>query len=183
MKELRDRDLSNHSWVAVIRDCIRLSSDQVVGVAVGIDATGANHVLDFSLGCTENLKMAKGIACSIHDARIFMRASFVCYSRCLRCLAVCGEEHFPDSEVQRCLVHKERNITGKLSRRLWCELNRLFRRSRSVQSFESASEVVEDLKRFLDPINAEAYRSLLEAGEDLLALHRLNVPNCYAVNC
>ncbi len=29
----------------------------------------------------------------------------------------------------------------------------------------------------MKPINAEAYRSLHEAGDDLLALHRLNVPN------
>ena len=33
------------------------------------------------------------------------------------------------------------------------------------------------MKAFLEPINAEAYRSLCEAGEDLLTLHRLNVPN------
>jgi putative transposase len=37
--------------------------------------------------------------------------------------------------------------------------------------------VLRELERFLKPINAEAYKSLLEAGEDLLALHRLNVPN------
>ena len=36
---------------------------------------------------------------------------------------------------------------------------------------------ISELKSFLKPINAEAYRSLNEAGENLLALHRLNVPN------
>jgi hypothetical protein len=33
------------------------------------------------------------------------------------------------------------------------------------------------LAAFLKGINAEAYRSLHEAGDELLALHRLNVPN------
>ncbi|ELP35213.1 hypothetical protein RBSWK_00881 [Rhodopirellula baltica SWK14] len=33
------------------------------------------------------------------------------------------------------------------------------------------------MRAFLEPINAEAYRSLHEAGDDLLALHRLNVPS------
>lgn len=65
----------------------------------------------------------------------------------------------------------------KLSRRHWGELRSLFRRLRSLQGFEAASEVVKDLSRFLEPMNAGAYRSLLEAGEDLMALHRLNVPN------
>jgi len=42
---------------------------------------------------------------------------------------------------------------------------------------EAAEEVLGDLKSFLEPINAEAFKSLQEAGEDLLALHRLGVPN------
>ncbi|EMI55330.1 transposase, mutator type [Rhodopirellula sallentina SM41] len=75
------------------------------------------------------------------------------------------------------MVHKERNIKGKLSKRHWGELSRLFTRLRSVQGIEAAEEVFGDLKTFLEPINAEAYRSLHEAGDDLLALHRLNVPN------
>ena len=86
-------------------------------------------------------------------------------------------ELFPDAVVQRCLVHKERNIKGKLSKRHCGELSRLFTRLRSVQGLESAEEVFVELKAFLEPSNAEAYRSLHEAGEDLLALHRLNVPN------
>ena len=75
------------------------------------------------------------------------------------------------------MIHKERNIKGKLSRRHWGELTRLFRRLRNVQGIEAAEEVFGELKAFLKPINAEAYRSLHEAGDDLLALHRLNVPN------
>jgi putative transposase len=48
---------------------------------------------------------------------------------------------------------------------------------RVVQGYQTAREVVDELKAFLRPINVEAYRSLEEAGEDLLALHSLNVPN------
>jgi len=86
-------------------------------------------------------------------------------------------ESFPDAVLQRCLVHKERNIKGKLSKRHWGDLSRLFRRLRNVQGLDSANEVFTNLKAFLKPINAEAHRSLHEAGDDLLALHRLNVPN------
>jgi transposase-like protein len=41
----------------------------------------------------------------------------------------------------------------------------------------NAKEVFGELAAFLKRINAEAYRSLQEAGDALLALHRLNVPN------
>ena len=87
------------------------------------------------------------------------------------------KEFFPDSVIQRCLVHKERNIRSKLSKRHWSELARLFKRLREVQGKEAAEEVVRELETFLKPLNAEALKSLHEAGDDLIALHSLNVPN------
>ena len=56
-------------------------------------------------------------------------------------------------------------------------MSRLFTRLRKVQGYAAAEEVFGELKSFLEPINAEAFKSLQEAGEDLLALHRLDVPN------
>ena len=40
-----------------------------------------------------------------------------------------------------------------------------------------AEEVVDELERFLQGKNAEALNSLHEAGDELIALHSLNVPN------
>ena len=40
-----------------------------------------------------------------------------------------------------------------------------------------AAEVVAELEAFLKPLNAEALKSLHEAGDDLIALQSLNVPN------
>ena len=57
------------------------------------------------------------------------------------------------------------------------ELARLFKRLREVQGKEAALEVVGALKRFLKGKNAESLKSLEEAGEDLIALQSLNVPN------
>lgn len=46
-----------------------------------------------------------------------------------------------------------------------------------MQGYTAAQEVVGELEAFLEPLNAEAFKSLHEAGEDLLAVHRLEVPN------
>jgi hypothetical protein len=61
--------------------------------------------------------------------------------------------------------------------RHWGELSRLFARLCSVQGTEVAEVVFGELKAFLKPINAEAYQSLHDAGDDLLTLQRLNVPS------
>ncbi len=47
----------------------------------------------------------------------------------------------------------------------------------ALQGHEAAQEVLREFERFLRPINAEAYKSLQQAAEDLLALQRLNVPS------
>lgn len=92
-------------------------------------------------------------------------------------LRTATKEEFPNAVIQRRLVHKERNIRGKLSKRHWGELARLFKRLREVEGYQAASEALNELKTFLKPINMEAHKSLLEAGEELIALHQLNVPN------
>ena len=87
------------------------------------------------------------------------------------------KEFFADAVVQRCLVHKERNIRSKLSKKHWGELARLFKRLREVQGKDAALEVVGELRIFLKGKNAESLKSLEEVGEDLIALQSLNVPN------
>ena len=70
------------------------------------------------------------------------------------------KEFFPDAIVQRCLVHKERNIRSKLSKKHWGELARLFKRLREVQGEDAALEVVSELKSFLKGKNAESLKAL-----------------------
>ena len=87
------------------------------------------------------------------------------------------KELFADAIVQHCLVHKERNIKGKLSKRHSGERSQPFRRLRSVQGNAAAEETFGQLWSFLQPINETTSRSFYEVGEDLLALRRLKVPN------
>jgi len=62
-------------------------------------------------------------------------------------------------------------------KRDWGELARLFKRLRQVQGGRAAREVLAELERFLETKNAAALASLHEAGEDLIALHKLEVPS------
>lgn len=174
---LRGSDLSQKDWVILMLDGIRLSKDQLAIVAIGITADGHKHVLDFDLGSTESAEVcrdlmrrlvSRGFHC---DRRLF---AVLDGSDALRSVVI---EFFEDAMIQRCLVHKERNVRGKLSRRHWGELARLFKRLRAVQGKKAAEEVVGELVAFLTPLNAEALKSLKEAGEDLIALHSLDVPN------
>lgn len=174
---LRGRDLSDTDWAIVMLDGIRLSKDQTAIVGIGITSIGEKRVLDFELGSSENIEVCRDLL------RRLTQRGFACQRRLLavldgsEALRSALLEFFPDAVVQRCLVHKERNIRGKLSKKHWGELARLFKRLRSVQGSAAAAEVVNELKTFLKSKNANAFNSLLEAGDDLTALHDLDVPS------
>ena len=112
--ELRGRDLSKENWAVVMLDGIRLSEDQLAVVAIGISTKGRKHVLDFELGSSE---VAKDLM------RRLMKRGFHCDRPLLAvldgsdALRLAVKEFFPDAIVQRCLVHKERNIRSKLSKK------------------------------------------------------------------
>ncbi len=175
--ELRGRDLAPTNWVVLMLDGIRLSKDQLAIAAIGIDSDGRKHVLDFELGSSESAAVAKDLM------RRLMKRGFRCDRRLYAvldgsdALRSAVSEFFPDAAIQRCLVHKARNIKSKLSKKYWGELARLFKRLREVEGGEAAMEVVGELKSFLKGKNAESLRSLEEAGADLIALQSLNAPN------
>jgi transposase-like protein len=131
--ELRGRDLSQSDWVVLMLDGLVLSEDQTAVVAVGIDSEGQKHVLDFELGSSENKEICLDLL------RRVKTRGFTCKRRLFGVLDGSDAlksalvEFFPDAVIQRCLVHKERNIRAKLSKRHWGELARLFKRLREVQ--------------------------------------------------
>ena len=141
-------------------DGIRLSKDQLAVVALGITAEGFKFVLDFELGSSESAEV------SLDLMRRLDKRGFSCERRLFAALDGSAalrnavKEFFPDSVIQRCLVHKERNIRSKLSKKHWGELARLFKRLREVQGKVAAQEVVKELEEFLKGKNAECFCKL-----------------------
>ncbi len=177
IEELRSREIGSRDWLVLMLDGIVLSKDQTAIVAIGVSSAGTKHVLDFALGSTENYEVCRDLVSRL-VARGFAPArrllSVLDGSAALKKAVL---KFFPDALIQRCLVHKERNIRAKLSKRDWGELARLFKRLRHVQGEEAAREMLTDLEEFLGKKNAEALSSLGEAGDELIALHVLGVPS------
>ena len=85
----------------------------------------------------------------------------------------------PDTLIQRCLVHKERNLQGYLSNRHWGELGPAVYKNAcgSARGAEQAKEAAEAIEAFLSDKNAQAKATWLEAGAEVIALPRLDVSN------
>jgi transposase-like protein len=174
----RARDIARKDWLVLMLDGIWLSKDLMAVVALGVAEDGTKHLLDFELGAAESTETAKGLV------ERLSRRGFAPAEGC-RLLAVLDGAaalrtavlaYWPDTVVQRCLVHKERNIRRFLRKQDYKELARHFDRLRKAQGLVAGREALRELERFVGERNKAALESLREAGEELLALHRLEVP-------
>jgi transposase-like protein len=175
--ELRTRDIASRDWLVIMLDGIVLSKEQTAIVAIGVVSDGTKHVLDFELGSTENFEVCRDLMGRLVERGFATSRRLLAVLDGSSALKKAVVKFFPDAVIQRCLVHKERNLRARLSKRDWGELARLFKRLREVQGEEAAREVLGELEEFLGKKNAEALASLHEAGEELVALHVLGVPS------
>jgi len=177
VEELRTRDIASPTWLVLMLDGIVLSKDQTAIVALGITADGKKQVLDFELGSTENYEVCRDLVSRLVTRGFTTSGRLLAVLDGSLSLKKAVVHFFSDAVIQRCLVHKERNIRSRLSRRDGGELARLFKRLREVQGEQAAREVLGELEQFLEKKNAAALASLCEAGEELIALHKLDVPS------
>ena len=177
--EILGRDLSELDILVVMLDGIYLCDGLCSVAAIGIDRSGTKHVLGFRIGSSENAEVCRDLVGDLHSRglRPIEGKRFLAVLDGSKALKNALRELYPDALTQRCLVHKERNLKGYLSKRHWADLGRLFKRLRRSEGKEDALERLADIEAFLQGKNGEALNSLQEAGEDLIAFFALEVPS------
>lgn len=177
IEALRERDLAEADYVVLMLDGIALGGDLCAVVALGITVEGEKHILDFQIGASENLEVCTDLLDRIEARGFAPKRRLLAVTDGSKALRKSIRKKWPDAIVQRCLIHKARNIKSYLSCRHHGEVDRLFTRLRKAEGLEAATEVVEELKTFLKGKNAQALASLEEAGDELLAVHGLGGPS------
>jgi putative transposase len=167
---LRDRDISSGDWLALMLDGIRLSKKQTAVVALGVAMDGKKQILDFELGSSENFEVCRDLMSRLVSRGFGASHGLLAVLDGADALKKAVLTFFEDAVIQRCLIHKERNIRGRLSKRHWGELARLFKRLREVEGEVAGREAYAEIERFLNDKNAAALNSLGEAGAELIAL-------------
>ena len=177
--EMQQRDLSDLGILVVMLDGIYLCEGLCSVAAIGIDRNGAKHVLGFKTGSSENSEVCRDLVGELHrrGLRPVLGKRFLAVTDGSKALKNALLELYPDTVTQRCLVHKERNLRGYLSKRHWADIARLFKRLRKSEGKDDALERLADIEVFLQDKNAEALKSLKEAGPDLIAFFALKVPS------
>jgi putative transposase len=179
LEKLRGRDLHRNDWLVLMLDGVQLTEELWAVVSLGVAGDGTKHMLDFEIGASENAEVATTLCERLRDRGLASQAGsrLLCVLDGAQALRKAAQKVWGDPVFQRCLVHKERNLKRYLSKRDWAELSRLMNRLRNSQGAVAAREALAALRAFVGSKNAQALESLDEAGDELIALHLLEVPN------
>lgn len=184
VEEMQERDLSGINLLVLMLDAVFLCKGLAATVALGIDTEGNKHILGFRIGSSENETVCSDLLSDLKTRGLSAPKDRYLFavldgSKALKNALL---KQYPETLIQRCLIHKERNIRGYLSKKHWKTLAGLFKRLRQSQGAEAAKEAADAIAAFLKDKNAQARESFEEADEELLTLPRLNVPNTLHVS-
>jgi Transposase and inactivated derivatives len=80
-----------------------------------------------------------------------------------------------DVKVQRCQMHKRRNVKGHLPLKHQSTIDARIKAAYNMSSYEEAKESLSLTVKYLDKINPSAANSLREGLEETLTIHKLGI--------
>ena len=176
LKEFRERRLEDFAPFALFLDTIHRGGVAFV-VALGLDTSGQKRALGFWEGATENADIAQELLEELQQRGLKLSARVLFIADGGKGLAKALKERYGRKLlVQRCTIHKDRNLQAHLPKKYRKEAHRRFRLALEQNDYKEAEKLLRELEQWLRAINESAADSLLEAFNELLTLHRLKVP-------
>ena len=173
----KNREFGKTDFVVIFIDGVGLA-DRLFVTAVGVDKTGAKHVLGFEQGSTENSGICRTLLSNLIERGILNADGGHLF-------AIDGgkglhkaiKDVFGRSvEIQRCTQHKKRNVLDKLPKPMHKTFIQKFAAAYSKKTHKGALAAFEKLRRELEMAGCNtAAVSLVEGNLELLTLHRLKV--------
>ena len=142
LKEWLAADLSGLDLLVIQIDGLHVG-DHVLVAAIGIDGAGDKHVLALALGATENAAVVKALLADLIErglqpdiARLFIVDGAKALSRAVR------DTFGGFALIQRCQVHKGRNIIERLDPSLHAGVKKVLRQAWDSPTAEQAERVL-----------------------------------------
>jgi transposase-like protein len=151
-------------------------------VALGIDASGTKHPLALTAGSTENTTTVKELLVGLRDRGLDTTRPILAVLDGSKALAAGVKEVFDAPVIARCQVHKIRNVTEKLPKRLRSVVKSRMQNAYNATSVLDAEAKLGVLAAELDKTHPAAAASLREGLAETLTVLRLGIPPALAVS-
>ena len=175
LAELLSRDLSGLDLVALMIDGVHFAETCCV-VALGIGIDGVKHPLALVEGSTENATLVTDLLVGLRERGLDVTRPMLVGldgSKALRKAVVDVLDH---PVIQRCQIHKIRNVKDHLPQRLRSGVGRRMTDAYHADSALEAEAALLALAKELDRTHPGAAASLREGLQETLTVLRLGVP-------
>ena len=170
-------DLSNLDLLVIQIDGLHMSDKLLMVGAVGIDAEGRKHPLGVVEGATENTATVQALLDNLIErgldpavCRLFIVDGAKALTKAIR------KTFGADIPIQRCQVHKARNITDRLDPKLHASVRHALKQAWSLDDADKAERLLRNLARRLELEAPGVSRTILERLDEILTVVRLGIP-------
>jgi putative transposase len=175
LAELLAQDLSGLDLVALMVDGIRVA-DHTCVVALGITIDGTKVPLALAEGATENATVTRDLLAGLRDRGLDVTRPILVVIDGAKALRRAVLDVFDHPVIQRCQLHKLRNVTDRLPDALASVVAKRMRTAYRNPDPLMAQADLEALARELDRSHPGAAGSLREGLAETLMIGRLGVP-------
>jgi len=177
MKEWMASDLGGLDIMVVQIDGIHITEHLVLVAAIGIDGEGVKHPLGLIEGATEHGAVVQALIDDLVERgldptvpRLFIIDGSKALAKAIR---RSFGRHTP---IQRCQIHKARNIMERLSPALHASVRRVLRQAWELEDADKAEKLIRNLARRLEHEAPGVSKSILEGLDEILTVSRLGLP-------
>ena len=170
-------DLSKLDLLVIQIDGLHIGNDLVLVAAMGIDGNGDKHPLGLVEGATENAAVVQALIDNLIErgldptvCRLFIIDGAKALSKVIR--RTFGG-HTP---IQRCQLHKARNVIERLPKSLHAAVRRTLRQAWELDDADKAERLLRNLARRLEQEAPGVAASILEGLDEMLTVNRLKLP-------
>ena len=177
MAEWMSSNLSQLDLLAIQIDGLHITEELVLVAAVGIDSEGGKHPLAVVEGATENTATVQALLDNLTGrgldptvCRLFIVDGAKALTKAIR--QTFGR-HTP---IQRCQIHKARNIVERLPKHLHAPIRKALRQAWNIDDVARAEQLIKNLARRLEREAPGVAVSILEGLDEILTVTRLGLP-------
>jgi transposase-like protein len=180
LEAINGADLSGYRFVGIFIDATGFGEETMV-VAVGVTDDNQKIPLGLASGTTENAAVVGDLLTSISGRGFTLAARrLLAVLDGGKALRAAVQALWGDAVViQRCWIHKLRNIKDYIPETNHGQLWRRMKKMMGLNSQAAAEKEFESLANWLSTISHDAEKSLHEAGEELLTVHRLGLTGAF----
>jgi transposase-like protein len=176
VKQLMERRLNELQLCAVLIDGTPFKDRQMI-VALGIGCDGRKTVLGLREGASENATVVGALLSDLLERGLDFSTPRLYVLDGGKALHAAVRRHAGEAAfIQRCQVHKKRNVVDHLPEEHKAGVRRKMQNAYAMPDYADAKKALERLQRELMHLNPSAVRSLEEGLEETLTVHKLRVP-------